>query len=155
MEYALVKWLHILSSTVLFGTGLGSAFYMLVVSRTRDAHAIAIVARYVVIADWAFTTPTVIIQPLTGFYLAHLAGFPLDSPWIATSFALYLLGGVCWLPVLWIQIRMRDMALQADADGSELPDRYQRFLHWWSGLGIVAFLALVAVFYLMVTKQLP
>ena len=155
MEYALVKWLHVLSSTVLFGTGLGSAFYMLVISRTRDAHAIAIVARYVVIADLAFTTPTVIIQPLTGFYLARLAGFPIGSPWIATSFALYLLGGVCWLPVVWMQIKMRDMALQADADGGELPDRYWRFLRWWVALGIVAFLALVAVFYLMVTKQLP
>lgn len=99
MEYAIVKWLHVLSSTLLFGTGLGSAFYMLVVSRTRDAHAIAVVARYVVIADWAFTTPTVIIQPLTGFYLAHL--------------------------------------------------------RWWVALGIVAFLALVAVFYLMVAKRFP
>ena len=152
MEYAIVKWLHVLSSTLLFGTGLGSAFYMLVVSTTRDAHAIAVVARYVVIADWAFTTPTVIIQPVTGFYLAHLAGFPLGSPWIAVSFALYLLGGVCWLPVVWMQIRMRDMALQADVDGSELPELYWRYLRWWNALGIIAFLALVVVFYLMVAK---
>ncbi len=107
------------------------------------------------IADWVFTTPTVIIQPLTGFYLAHLAGFPLDSTWIVASFGLYLLAGACWLPVVWMQLRMRDMALQADADGGELPDRYWRFLRWWVALGIVAFLALVAVFYLMVAKQFP
>jgi uncharacterized membrane protein len=152
MEYALVKWLHVLSSTLLFGTGLGSAFHMLFVSGTRDAHAIAVVARYVVIADWAFTTPAVIVQPLTGFYLAHLAGFPFGSAWIVASFGLYLLAGACWLPVVWMQLRMRDMALQVDADGSELPDRYWRFLRWWIALGIVAFLALVAVFYLMVAK---
>ena len=155
MDYVIVKWLHILSSTLPFGTGLGSAFYMLVVSRTRDAHAIAVVARYVVIADWAFTTPAVIVQPLTGFYLAHLAGFPFDSAWIVASFALYLLAGACWLPVVWMQLRMRDMALQADANGSELPERYWRFLRRWVALGIVAFLALVAVFYLMVAKQFP
>jgi hypothetical protein len=77
MEYVIVKWLHILSSTLLFGTGLGSAFYMFFASRTRDARAIAVVVRYVVVADWAFTTPTMIVQPLTGFYLVHLAGFPL------------------------------------------------------------------------------
>ena len=152
MEYVIVKWLHILSSTLLFGTGLGSAFYMLFVSRTRDAHAIAVVARYVVIADWAFTTPTIVIQPVTGFYLVHLAGFPINSTWLVATFALFLLAGACWLPVVWMQIRMRDMARQAAAAGSELPDRYWQFLRWWVALGIVAFLALVVVFYLMVAK---
>jgi uncharacterized membrane protein len=152
MEYVLVKWLHILSSTLLFGTGLGSAFYMFFTSLTRDARAVAVVLRYVVIADWAFTTPTIIMQPLTGFYLLHLAGFPLTSTWIALSIALYLLAGACWLPVVWMQIKMRDMARQAAAAGGELPDSYWQFMRWWVALGIVAFLALVAVFYLMVAK---
>ena len=152
MEYVIVKWLHILSSTLLFGTGLGSAFYMFFVSRTRDARAIAVVARYVVIADWAFTTPTIVIQPLTGFYLIHLAGLPIGSPWLVATFALYQLAGACWLPVVWMQIRMREMAQRAAAAGRELPDRYWQFLRWWVALGIVAFLALVVVFYLMVAK---
>jgi uncharacterized membrane protein len=152
MEYVIVKWVHILSSTLLFGTGLGSAFYMFFTSRTRDAHTIAVVVRYVVIADWAFTTPTIILQPLTGFYLMHIAGFPLTSKWIVASIVLYLLAGACWLPVVWMQIRMRDMARQAASSGAELSARYWRFLRWWVALGIVAFLALVAVFYLMVAK---
>ena len=152
MEYVIIKWMHILSSTLLFGTGLGSAFYMFFASRTRDARVIAVVVRYVVIADWAFTTPTIILQPLTGFYLVHIAGFPLTSTWIAASVALYLLAGACWLPVVWIQMRMRDMAREAAASGSELPVRYWSFLRWWVALGIMAFLALVAVFYLMVAK---
>jgi uncharacterized membrane protein len=152
MEYVIVKWLHILSSTLLFGTGLGSAFYMFFASRTRDARVIAVVVRYVVIADASITTPTIILQPLTGFYLVHLAGFPLSSTWIAGSFALYLLAGACWLPVVWMQIRMRDMAREAAAVNSELSDRYWRFLRWWVALGIVAFVSLVAVFYLMVAK---
>jgi uncharacterized membrane protein len=152
MEYVIVKWVHILSSTLLFGTGLGSAFYMFFTSRTRDARTIAVVVRYVVIADWAFTTPTIILQPLTGFYLMHIAGFPLTSKWIVASIVLYLLAGACWLPVVWMQIRMRDMARQAASSGAELSARYWRFLRWWVALGIVAFLALVAVFYLMVAK---
>jgi uncharacterized membrane protein len=152
MEYVIIKSLHILSSTLLFGTGLGSAFYMFFASRTRDARAVAVVVRYVVIADWAFTAPTIVLQPLTGFYLVHLAGFPLSSMWIVASFVLYLLAGACWLPVVWMQMRMRDMALQAASSDSELPDQYWRFLRWWVALGIVAFGALVAVFYLMVAK---
>ena len=152
MEYLVVKWLHILSSTLLFGTGLGSAFYMFFTSLTRDARVVATVVRYVVIADYAFTTPTIIIQPLTGLYLIHLAGFPLSSTWIAVSIALYFLAGAAWLPVVWMQIKMRDMAAAAAANGAELPQRYWTFLKWWVALGIVAFGALVAVFYLMVAK---
>jgi uncharacterized membrane protein len=152
MTYLVVKWLHILSSTLLFGTGLGSAFYMFFASRTRDVRVIAVVVRYVVIADWAFTTPTVILQPITGFWLVHIAGYPLDSPWIVVSFGLYLLAGAAWLPVVWMQIRMRNMAAAAAREGSGLPARYWNYLRTWVALGVVAFLSLVAVFYLMVAK---
>lgn len=152
MTYLTVKWLHILSSTLLFGTGLGSAFYMFFTSLSRDARATAVVVRYVVIADWAFTTPTIILQPLTGFYLVHLAGFPLSSRWIAWSIALYLLAGAAWLPVVWMQIKMRDLANEAARAGTELPARYWHFLRLWVALGVVAFVSLVVVFYLMVAK---
>ena len=152
MEYLIVKWLHILSSTFLFGTGIGSAFYMLFTSRTRDARAVAVVTRYVVIADWLFTTPTVIFQPASGFYLMHLARFPLTTPWILRSIGLYLLAGACWLPVVWMQIKMRDMAQVSARAGAELPPLYWRYLRIWVALGIVAFFSLVVVFYLMVAK---
>ena len=115
MEYLIVKWLHVLSSTVLFGTGLGSAFYMFFTNRSTDVRAIAIVCRRVVWADWAFTTPTAILQPATGFYLVHLAHMPLESKWIGWSLGLYALAGACWLPVVWMQIRMAAMAERAVA----------------------------------------
>ena len=152
MEYAIVKWLHILSSTLLFGTGLGSAFYLFFASRTRDANATAVVARYVVIANWSFTATTVVFQPLSGLYLAHLAGFPLTSTWIVWSFALYFLAGACWLPVAWLQARMRDIARQAARDGMQLPQAYWSMLTMSTLLGIPAFGALMLVFYLMVAK---
>jgi uncharacterized membrane protein len=152
MEYLVAKWVHILSSTLLFGTGLGSAFYMYFASRTRDARVIAVVVRYVVIADWLFTTPTIVLQPLSGFYLMHLAGIGIASRWIAWSLALYVLAGACWLPVVWMQIRMRDLAAAAARADAELPSRYWQYLRVWVALGIVAFLALACVFYLMVVK---
>lgn len=152
MEYIVLKWLHILSSTLLFGTGLGSAFYMFFASRTRDPRVIAVVVKYVVIADWLFTTPTIVIQPLTGFYIIHLIGYPLSSAWIVWSIVLFLIAGAAWLPVVWMQIRMRDMAIAAAAGNRALPETYWRYLRYWVALGIVAFLALVAVFYLMVAK---
>lgn len=152
MEYVVVKWLHILSSTFLFGTGIGSAFYMLLTSLSRDVRATAVVVRHVVLADWLFTTPTIIIQPLTGFYLIHLAGYPLTSRWIMWTIGLYLLAGACWLPVVWLQIRMRGFAQDAVKAGTELPPIYWRYLRYWVLLGIPAFLALVVVFYLMVAR---
>jgi uncharacterized membrane protein len=152
VEYVLVKWVHIVSSTLLFGTGLGSAFYMYFASRTRDARVIATVVRQVVIADWVFTTPTVILQPLSGFYLLHLMGLPLTTPWILWSVAFFLLAGAAWLPVVWMQIRMRDLALLAASTNSGIPPSYWRYLRLWVCLGIVAFVSLMAVFYLMVAK---
>ncbi len=150
--YLVVKLIHVLSSTVLFGTGLGSAFYLYFASRTRDPRVIAAVARHVVIADWAFTTTAAVVQPATGFYLAYLAGFPLTSLWIVAGTALYLFAGLCWIPVLWMQIRMRAMAEEAVRNGTELPARYWEYFRYWTALGIPAFLALVVVFYLMVAK---
>ncbi len=93
MEYLVVKWLHVLSSTVLFGTGLGSAFYLFFTNRSGEVRAIAIVSRRVVLADWLFTTPTAIVQPLTGFWLLHLSGIPWTAGWILWSLVLYVLAG--------------------------------------------------------------
>jgi uncharacterized membrane protein len=152
MEYVVVKWLHILSSTLLFGTGLGSAFYMFFASRSRDARVAAVVVRHVVLADWLFTTTTIVFQPLSGWYLAHLAGIPLGSKWIVWTLLLYLLAGACWLPVVWLQIRMRDMAQQAAARDLPLPPAYWRLLRAWTALGVPAFVAMVVIFYLMVAK---
>ena len=151
-EYLVVKWLHVLSATILFGTGIGSAFYMLVASVRRDPRVVYGTVRTVVVADWLFTTPAVIVQPLTGAWLIHLAGYDWTSRWIVWSIALYFLAGACWLPVVWMQIRMREMARVAVQEGTALPERYFRFLRVWIALGIPAFLALVGVFYLMVAK---
>jgi uncharacterized membrane protein len=152
MEYLVVKWVHVLSSTLLFGTGLGSAYYMFFASRTRDAHVVAHVVRYVVLADWLFTTPTIVIQPLSGLYLTRLANLPLTTPWILWSILLYLLAGAAWLPVVWMQMRMQRIAAEAHRTGAALPAVYGRYMRAWVALGIVAFLALVVVFYLMVAK---
>ena len=152
MEYLVVKWLHVLSSTVLFGTGLGSAFYMFFTNRTGEVRAIAIVARRVVIADWLFTTPTAIVQPLTGFWLLHLSGMPWTSGWIVWSLVLYAIAGGCWLPVVWIQIRMAEMAERAASAGEALPSRFWRYHRVWTALGWPAFVAFIAIFFLMVVK---
>ena len=152
MDYLTIKWLHILSSTFLFGTGIGSAFYMLFANLSRDVRAIAVVSRYVVIADWLFTATTAVIQPLTGYYLVRLAGYPLHSRWIMWSVLLYLLAGACWLPVVWLQMRMRDLAAAAAREGAELPAEYWRYFRIWFALGVPAFIAFVEIFYLMVAK---
>jgi len=152
MEYVVIKWLHILSSTFLFGTGIGSAWYMLFANISRDVRAIAVVSRNVVIADWVFTATTAIIQPATGFYMIHLAGYPLHSTWIMWSIALYVLAGACWLPVVWIQMRLRDLAAEAVRTHTDLPPQYWRLFKTWVALGVPAFIAFVVIFWLMVAK---
>ena len=98
MEYLIVKWLHVVSSTILFGTGVGSAYYMLMAGLRGRPAEVHFVARHVVIADWIFTATAVVVQPLTGLWLANAAGLPLSTPWIAWSIALYLVAGACWVP---------------------------------------------------------
>lgn len=152
MEYVTVKWLHILSSTLLFGAGIGSAFYLLLASVSRDVRAIAVVTRHVVLADWLFTATTVVIQPLTGVYLMKLAGMQMQTRWIMWSFALYALAVACWLPVVWLQMRLRDLSNAAARDNGPLPPLYWRYFKIWVALGFPAFFAFLAVFWLMVAK---
>ena len=154
MDYLTFKWLHILSATFLFGTGFGTAFYMFVANRSGNVQAIAVVTTWVARADWWFTTPAVIIQPLSGLWMVHLAGFPMTSRWIVWSIALYLVAGLCWLPVVWLQLRMRDMALAAAAADARLPERYWHYERLWSVLGFPAFGALLIVYWLMVHKPM-
>ncbi|OWQ90766.1 hypothetical protein CDN99_11355 [Roseateles aquatilis] len=150
--YLVIKWLHIVSSVLLAGTGFGSAFYLFFANRSGSLAAQAVVARLVKRADLWFTTPAVIVQPVTGVWLAMQAGWSLDTPWLAASIALYLLAGACWLPVVWLQIRLSAMADEALASGRPLPPLYWRYARWWEGLGYPAFVAVLVVFYLMVNK---
>ncbi len=152
MEYALVKVIHILSSTLLFGTGLGSAFYKWMADRSGDLPSMAKTNSTVVIADWLFTTPTVIIQPLTGLWLMHILGFPFNQPWIIITLVLYIIAGGCWLPVVWLQIRMRDLTAEALAHNDRLDGRYHRYARLWFWLGIPAFISMVIIYLLMVFK---
>lgn len=153
MDYETVKWLHVLSAALLVGTGFGSAFYLYFANRTRNVQAISVVARHVVLADWIFTAPSVVFQPLSGFYLAHQAGFELLGGWIGWSLMLYVLAGACWLPVVWLQIRMRDIAHTAAVQNiATLPPTYWRYAHLWMMLGWPAFSAMVVIYYLMIVK---
>jgi uncharacterized membrane protein len=147
-----LKLLHILGATVLFGTGLGIAFFMLMAHRTRDAALIAHTARIVVIADALFIATAVVIQPLTGLWLAERIGFSLNEPWLAISLGLYVLVGICWLPVVWIQVQLRNLAAAAARDGTPLPPRYDRLFRVWFALGWPAFAGVIAIFALMVWK---
>ncbi|GAB7536055.1 DUF2269 family protein [Burkholderia sp. 22PA0099] len=151
--YLIVKTLHILSSVLMVGTGFGSAFYLFFANRTRSVPAIAAVSRLVVRADWWFTTPAVLFQPASGLWLAHQAGWPWQTPWIVATLVLYAVAAVCWLPVVGIQIEMAKLATTAHAGGAAiLPDAYWRHAKTWERLGYPAFIAMLAVYFLMVVK---
>jgi len=150
--YLVVKWIHVLSSTVLFGTGMGIAFFLWMAHRRGDAKAIADTARTVVIADACFTAPAVVVQFASGMWLAHVSGMPLTTAWLRAALVLFVVVGACWLPVLWLQVRARDLARAAAADGAPLPPAYHRAMRWWFWLGWPAFLAVMAIFWLMIAK---
>jgi uncharacterized membrane protein len=150
--YLALKTLHVLGATVLFGTGAGIAFFMLMAHRTADAKLIAHTAGVVVIADLLFTATAVVLQPISGAALAMIAGYPMLGGWIGASLALYVLAGVCWLPVVWIQLRLRNLARKAAATGAPLPDAYHRLWRIWFALGVPAFTAVAAIIWLMTAK---
>ncbi len=153
MDHGLiVKWLHVLSSTVLFGTGLGTAFFMWMANRNGNAATIASISTMVVKADWLFTLTSGILQPVTGFMLAHHYGFSLAEPWLVKTYLLYALAMLCWLPVVWLQMRMRDLARVAASSAIPLPAAYHHYFRIWFWLGWPAFAALLIVFYLMIAK---
>lgn len=150
--YDLVKTIHILSATVLFGTGLGTAFHMWFAHRTGEPRTVAAVARNTVKADFWFTTPAVILQPASGLALIQLSGIDPTTTWLMAAYGLYLLIGLCWLPVVWLQLRARDLAVAAAQNGQALPAEYHRIMRLWFGLGWPAFLGTMAIFWLMVAK---
>lgn len=147
-----VRWAHVIGATVLLGTGAGIAFFMVMAHRTRDACLIAHTASTVVIADWIFTATAVVAQPITGFLLARMIGWPLSQGWLVASLVLYVLTGLFWLPVVWIQKQMRDIAHQAASEGGALPERYFRLYRVWFACGIPAFFAVLGIIWLMVSR---
>lgn len=152
MLYLILKYLHIMGAAVLIGTGAGIAFFMLAAHLDGKPVVIAGVARIVVIADFIFTATAVVVQPITGVLLALQAGFPLREGWIVLSIVLYIFIGALWLPVVWMQIRLRDLAAGAVANGTPLPDVYHRIFWNWFAFGIPAFIAIAIILWLMVAK---
>ncbi len=154
MAYLWMKWIHILSSTLLFGTGLGIAFFMWMAHRRGDAKVIAETARAVVIADTCFTAPAVVAQFLSGLWLTHKLGIPLSVFWIKASLVLFFVTGACWLPVVWLQVSARNQAQATIQSGLQLPTSYHQTMRWWFWLGWPAFISVIGIFWLMVMKPI-
>lgn len=150
--YFVLKLVHILSAAVLAGTGFGIAFFKWIVDRTGNISAIRIVSEKVVLADWIFTLPAIIVQVMTGLALAHVVGYSLSRGWLFWAICLFCLAGACWVPVVRIQIRMRDLARAYEAHGMPLGEKYLRYSRIWFWLGVPAFASVILIFWLMVTK---
>ena len=152
MDHFVLKFLHVIGASILLGTGAGIAFFMLLAHRTGQLAVIAGVARIVVIADFVFTATAVVAQPVTGVLLARNAGYSLFDAWIFWSIVLYLVTGAFWLPVVWMQLRLRDLAIDAARRNAELPRAYHRLFRWWFAFGFPAFAAVIAIFWLMIAR---
>ena len=156
MQYFVLKFLHVIGASVLLGTGAGIAFFMLLAHLRGKPAAAAEVARIVVIADFVFTATAVVVQPITGVWLAWTTGYSWGDGWIFWSIILYLITGAFWLPVVWMQLRMRDLAARAVHEKTPLPAAYHRLFWLWFAFGFPAFGAVLAIFWLMIARpQLP
>jgi uncharacterized membrane protein len=147
-----LRWAHVLGATVLFGTGLGIGFFMYRAHRTGVPSLIAHVAGTVVVADGVFTATAVVLQPITGFALVRSVGWPLTDGWVLLSLFLYALAAIFWLPVLWLQLRLRDLARSAARTGEPLPEIYHRLFRLWFACGWPAFIAVLLILWLMLSK---
>lgn len=152
LYYFALQYLHVIGATVLLGTGAGIAFFMLRAHFTGDPAVVAGVARIVVTADFVFTATAVVVQPVTGYLLARFLGIPIFDGWIALSLVLYGVTGAFWVPVVLMQIRMRDLATAAVREGAALPRRYHRLFWTWFAFGFPAFAAVLGILWLMTTR---
>jgi len=151
-SYLILKAIHITSAAVLFGTGLGIAFFKWITDRSGNVTAIRVVSEKVVLADWLFTLPAIIVQVATGVALMKTLGYSLSQAWLAWSIVLFCLAGLCWVPVVWLQIRMRDVARESEHAGASIGEGYRNYARLWFWLGVPAFTAVILVFWLMVAK---
>jgi uncharacterized membrane protein len=154
LYYLLLQYVHIIGAAVLLGTGAGIAFFMLRAHLTRDVFVIAGVARIVVTADFVFTATAVVVQPVTGYLLARFLGYPVFDGWIGLSLVLYGVTGVFWIPVVFMQIRMRNLAEAAVRSGTVLPRAYHRLFWTWFAFGFPAFAAVLAILWLMTSRPM-
>jgi uncharacterized membrane protein len=152
VTYLILKYLHVLGAIVVLGTGAGIAFFMLMADRSRDAAFIARTAGVVVLADMLFTATAIVAQPITGYLLLRQTGGGLMQSWVVASLALFMVAGAFWLPVVWMQRRMRDLARSAVADQAPLPDAYHRLFRLWFAFGFPGFGAVMLIVWLMVAK---
>lgn len=152
MLYFVLKFVHVIGAAVLLGTGAGIAFFMLMAHLDGRPAVVAGVARIVVKADFLFTASAVVVQPITGILLILNVGYSPHETWIVTSIALYLVTGAFWLPVVWMQMRIRDLAVAAVRTGTPLPPAYHRLFGWWFAFGFPAFASVLAIFWLMIVK---
>ena len=153
-NYLLLKLLHILSSVVLAGTGTGIAFFMFMAHRVSNVQALAVTARHVVMADWLFTAPAVLVQFVTGVLLMMQLGYSFTSTWFLLVVSLFIFIGLCWIPVVLIQYKLRALAT-ASLSTNELDPNFSKMMSWWTALGVPAFAAILVIFWLMVFKPLP
>lgn len=152
--YFLLKTLHIISSTILFGTGIGIAFFMFRSWCSNDIQQKLFAANNTVTADLFFTLPAVVVQPLSGIALILITGIDWTAYWLVITYIIYAIAGLCWIPVVWIQVQLKRLCQEAVKTGEPLPERYHQLFKLWFALGWPAFFGLVFVFYLMVAKPL-
>jgi uncharacterized membrane protein len=150
--YLWVKTAHIISATILLGMGFGSAFFKLQVDRSDDVNAIVFASKTVVRLDWLFTAPAVIVQLATGLVMVQLGGYALTEAWLIWALGFFVLTGCCWIPAVYIQIRCRNLAIQAAQDGAPLPLEYKHLSRIWFWLGVVGFTSVWILVGLMVMK---
>lgn len=151
-SYFLLKYVHVIGAAVLLGTGGGIAFFMLLGHLSGKVAVIAGITRIVVVADFLFTASAVVVQPLTGWLLMREVGYSMDEGWIVVSLLLYMITGIFWLPVVWMQMRMRDLAIAAAQSGAPLPKSYHRLFRLWFAFGFPAFAAVLGILWLMIAR---
>ena len=152
MDYNTLLFIHITSVILMIGVGGGSAFYKFMADRSGNLEVIVHINKLVVLADWLFTTPSIILQPISGFMLMHLMGYGLENLWVFISVGLYIFSILLWLIAVYLQIRMKKIAIVYQNKRRELDKDYFRFVNYWVWLGVFSFFAMIGIFYLMIFK---
>ncbi len=147
MDYFLLKLIHILSATLMIGTGLGSAFYLYLTYKKSAVQTVKEVLNFVILADTIFTTPSVIIQLITGIMLSDLLGL-LYTDWFWLVLAVSVIVLVLWLRAAFIQFKLKKLL----EEENKLSPKFHHLMNIWFILGVPSFGGAIYLYYLMVYR---
>ncbi|MDQ0115862.1 DUF2269 family protein [Paenibacillus harenae] len=145
--------LHLLGVLLMAGNIITAAFWKIRADLAGNPIVIHQAAKNVMIADYAFTIPGLVMIIVSGGAMASESGVTWTGiNWLTLSLILLSVTGIIWLAIL---IPLQRKMIRSSADGIKtgtISAEYRRASRQWAIYGVAATLLPIIILYLMVMK---